>query len=63
MYELKILEIVDNEDGSATVQFDVSDDFVVWFCEHHKIEKFDQELFQKWIIESLEPAIEKYKDK
>lgn len=63
MYELKILEIVDNEDGSATVQFDVSDDFVVWFCEHHKIEKFDQELFQKWIIESLEPAIEKHKDK
>lgn len=61
-YTLKVLDVIDNEDGSATVQLEIQDDFKTWFCEHYKLDEFNQEVFQKWVIESIEHGIQKQKD-
>lgn len=51
---IKVIDVVDQEDGSSLVSFDLGDDFISWFCEHKNLEKFDKDVFQEWFIETLQ---------
>ena len=50
----RIEEILNNEDGTATVVMDLSDEFVSFFCDLKGIPKFDKELFNEWFLEILQ---------
>lgn len=58
---IKVVDIVEQPDKSAIVHLDLHDDFIAWFCDHKKIEKFDNEIFQQWFIEILSQQIEDFK--
>jgi len=58
----KILDVVEQEDGTAIINIDLGDEFITWFCEHHGLEKFDEELFQDWFVDSLTQGLEKVKE-
>jgi hypothetical protein len=55
---LTVLDVIDNDDGTANVVFDVTDEFEEWFKEYHGIDEFDHSLFEKFVIESLEQGLE-----
>lgn len=56
---IRVLEIRDEVDGSATVAMDVDPEFVEWFCRHHGLEKFSQDKFNEWFLEVLSDYIKK----
>lgn len=56
---IRVLEIRDEVDGSATVVMDVDPEFVEWFCRHHNLEKFSQDKFNEWFVEVLDDYIKK----
>lgn len=58
----KILDVVEQEDGTAIINIDLGDEFITWFCEHYGLEKFDEELFQDWFVDSLTQGLEKVKE-
>lgn len=60
---IKILDIVDQEDGSGIVQLELTDEFIALFCELEDIKEFSQEKFQDWFIKVLTEAIDKEKIK
>jgi len=50
----RIEEILNNENGTVTVVMDLSDEFISFFCDHKGISKFDKELFNEWLLETLQ---------
>lgn len=58
----KVLDVVDQEDGSAIINIDLGDEFIIWFCEHYGLEKFDKQFFQDWFIDALTQGLEKGKE-
>lgn len=54
----KILDVIEQPDGTALVQLDLSEDFMTWFCEHKNIEKFDHDIFQEWFIDLLKVKVQ-----
>lgn len=60
--KIKILDVIDQEDGSAIVQMDLDDEFISWFCEHYGLDKFDKQFFQDWFIHAITQGLEKVKE-
>lgn len=58
----KVLDVVDQEDGSAIINIDLGDEFISWFCEHYGLGKFDKEFFQDWFVDALTQGLEKVKE-
>jgi len=58
-FSIDVLEVIDNPDGTATLNLDVSDEFVAWFKEDQDLKRWSQKRFEKWVIEGLENAISK----
>ena len=58
-YSIKVSEIIDRPDGSADVQLVIDEDFMVWFCQTYKLDRFDQDVFNKWFIDTLTNKLEK----
>jgi len=56
---IRVLEVRDEVDGSATVVMDVDPEFVEWFCHRHGLEKFSQDKFNEWFLEVLSDYIKK----
>lgn len=59
---IRVLDIVDQEDGSATVEFDLDKEFTDWFCEFKNLEEFDRDVFQEWFLEVLEEKLKEGKN-
>lgn len=59
--DLKIVSITENEDGSANVQFDISDEWQAWFLEHYKLSEWSQEFFEKWFHDAVKFYLEEVK--
>lgn len=54
---LKVLEVVDNPDGTATIHFDVSEDFQANLVKEMGWSEWSQEKFEKLVLEALERAV------
>jgi hypothetical protein len=50
---LKISSIVDNDDGTSTLNFDLDDDFIEWFKEDQGLKRFSHKRFQKVITKAI----------
>jgi|TARA_Y100000310_G_scaffold150201_3_gene149626 hypothetical protein len=51
-------EVIEHEDGTATIVFDASDEFYDWWIEDQELEEFDQEKFEAWFIDSLKKGMD-----
>jgi len=56
---IKVIDVVDNEDGSANVNLELSDEFIELFCELEGLTEFSKEKFDAWFIEALSEAVKK----
>ena len=56
-FTFKVLNITENQDGSADVNLDVSDEFMEWFKKKEGLKRWSHKRFQKFFIETLEAAI------
>lgn len=50
---IKILEIIDNPDGTANITFDVSEEFQKNLIKHLGWSEWSNEKFNEWILKSL----------
>jgi len=50
---LKISKIIDNENGTSTLHFDLDKDFVDWFKEREGLKRFSHRRFQKFVASTL----------
>lgn len=54
---LKVLEVVENPDGTATIHFDVSEEFQANLVREMGWNEWSQEKFEKLVLEALERAV------
>jgi uncharacterized protein (DUF924 family) len=59
---LKINEINENEDGTCNIDFDADEEFVAWFKQKHKLKRWSQKRFQKFVVEMLRKSLKRKKD-
>jgi hypothetical protein len=50
---LKISSIVENNDGTSTLIFDLDDEFIEWFKKREGLKRFSHKRFQKVIAEAI----------
>jgi hypothetical protein len=50
---LKISKVVDNENGTSTLHFDLDEDFVEWFKKREGLKRFSHKRFQKFVSSTL----------
>ncbi len=60
-YQIKVVEIIDNPDGSAKVIFDIEDGFEEEIMQMQGWDKWEQERFEQLFITALKNYIEVYK--
>ena len=64
-FKLKILEINENENGTATINIEMSQEFMNWFKEREGLKRWSNKRFQKFFTTNLQkfldsgPQIEK----
>lgn len=56
---IKVLSIQENANGTANVQFDLSDEFVQWFKEDQGLKRMSKKRFNSWMVSVLENTVEK----
>ena len=59
--KFKVEKIVDNNDGTCVVYFDLNDDFKKEFVEIMDLDKWSDEFFSKFVHKGLEKLAEKEK--
>jgi hypothetical protein len=57
---LKVIEIIDNPDGSANIIFEVTNEFKKEFKEMFGLKRFTQKAFQKFVLNALDNMIAKH---
>ena len=57
-FKVKVLEISENEDGSAIVNFEMSEEFVTWFKEKEGLKRWSSKRFQKFFDNKLQKFLQ-----
>jgi len=55
---LKISDIIDNEDGTSTLHFDLDDEFIEWFKKKEGLKRFSHKRFSSFVAEALKRQVE-----
>lgn len=50
---LLVQEIIDNEDGTANVIFDISDEFKEKFIKFYNLSEWSDDFFNKFVVDAL----------
>lgn len=53
IFSLKISKVIDNQDGTSVLNFDLTDDFIDWFNERQGDVDFSHEKFSTFISEVI----------
>jgi hypothetical protein len=56
-WHFTIDSIVDNPDGTATINFDVGDEFKEWFKKQQGLKRWSQKRFESVMIKALMAAV------
>ena len=59
---IKVTEVIDNPDGTATIHFDVADDFKENLVKAMGWEDWTDEAFNKMVLEALERQLARYEE-
>lgn len=54
---LKIANIIENDDGTSTLSFDLDDEFVEWFKKDQGLKRFSHKRFSKFINEAIKNSL------
>lgn len=57
-YKFNIDEIVDNEDGSATVKIDCDENFKKLFLEAANLQEWDDDVFSEWFNNVIQGSLD-----
>ena len=60
---IKILNIIENDDGTSTLSFDLNDEFIEWFKKNQGLKRFSHKRFEKFIIEAIKNSTISVEDK
>jgi len=52
--KLKVVDIIDDPNGSAKVTFEADDKFKKWFKEKHNLKKWSQKRFNKFLQDVID---------
>ena len=55
---IEVKEMVEHDDGSATIMFDVDDAFCDWWLRDQGLEEFNQDAFDAWFIDALKKGLD-----
>lgn len=61
-FKLKISSIEENEDGTSTVNFELTDDFIEWFKKDQGLSRFSHKRFNLFMSDLLTKAASKVKE-
>ena len=53
VHKIKVISITDQDDGSAIVEFDITNEFRDWFKQREGLKRWSQKRFQKFVIDGL----------
>jgi len=59
---LKVAEVIDNPDGSATVVFEADEDFRKGFKKHFNLKRWSQKKFNTFMNQAIESSIKYYRE-
>lgn len=51
--KITVLEVKDNDDGTANVVFDLSDEFMEKFIKFYSLNEWNDEYFNKFVVDAL----------
>jgi len=57
--KIKVVEIKDNEDGSAKIVFDIEESFISSYKQLYHLADWDQKHFENTVIKALKNSLEK----
>ncbi|MAF43508.1 MAG: hypothetical protein CMI54_04965 [Parcubacteria group bacterium] len=57
MFQIKVVDVIENEDGSAEVEFNVSEEFINWFKEKEGLKRWSQKRFEKWFAKAMKESL------
>jgi len=57
-FDITVSEVVENEDGSATLSLQLSDEFKSWFKEEQGLKRWSHKRFEKWFHKKLSERLE-----
>ena len=60
-FNLKISSIVNNDDGTSTVNFELSKDFIEWFKKDQGLSRFSHKRFNSFMSDLMSRAATKSK--
>lgn len=52
--KIKVVDIIDNADGSASVTFEADDEFKNWFKKKHNLKKWSEKRFNKFLQDAID---------
>jgi hypothetical protein len=55
---IKLLEFEFLDDGSVFFDFDISEEFEIWFKEEHNLKRWSAKKFNSWVFENIEDFLE-----
>ena len=56
---IKAIDVIDNEDGSANLVFDVDSSFIDFYKKLYNLEEWDQDHFQNTILKAIEDMLDR----
>tara|TARA_Y100000296_G_scaffold86644_1_gene127137 strand:+ start:1153 stop:1482 length:330 start_codon:yes stop_codon:yes gene_type:complete len=56
---LEVIEIIDNDDGTSEIVFEITDEFKDWFKKCFGLKRWSNKRFQKELVEAIQDYIEK----
>ena len=58
---LKINKIIENLDGTKEIDFDADEEFIAWFKQKHKLKRWSQKKFEKFVLEMVNRSLKNLK--
>ena len=59
IHTIKVVSITDQDDGSAIVEFDITDEFRDWFKKKEGLKRWSRKRFEEFIINGLRLYLDK----
>ena len=56
---LKVNKIIENDDGSTEMNFEVDDEFIEWFKQKEGLKRWSQKRFEKFVFKTLKGVAKK----
>ena len=57
--EIKVADIVEQENGESVVMVDIDDEFKEWFKKTHGLKRWSQKRFERWFVEAMSHGLQR----